>query len=207
MPRVPSITFGWFHTAWSFPTRRSSTWPRVATPLPLVAYSSMYVTVRLNGSLGRRLRVERGVTVTSPWMFNLVYQELVQRVNEMNCGTSIGDKHFNIFCYADDILLASTTKAGLQVMIDICTDYVEAHGLNFNASKTSWTIKGNPPFTSEATLMLKGTTLTKENTIKYLGAILGNDGSATHVAQRIKAANGSYFKLQACLAADLLPTQ
>ena len=49
--------------------------------------------------------------------------------------------------------------------------------------------------------------MTKENTIKYLGAILGNDGSATHVAQRIKAANGSYFKLQACLAADSLPTQ
>ena len=39
-------------------------------------YSSMYVTVRLNGSLGRRLRVERGVrqgSITSPWMFNLVY--------------------------------------------------------------------------------------------------------------------------------------
>ena len=90
----------------------------------------MYVTVRLNGSLGRRLRVERGVrqgSITSPWMFNLVYQELVQRVNEMNCGISIGDKHFNIiFCYADDIHLASTTITELQVMIDVCTDYVEA---------------------------------------------------------------------------------
>ena len=147
-------------------------------------YSAMYVTVRLNGSLGRRLRVERGVrqgSITSPWMFNLVYQELVQRVNEMNCGISIGDKHFNIFCYADDILLASTTITGLQVMIDVCTEYVEAHGLNFNASKTKWTTKGKPPFPSEATLLLNGTTLTKENTIKYIGAILGNDGSATHV--------------------------
>ena len=130
---------------------------------------------------------------------NLVYEELVQRVNEMNCGIRIGDKHFNIFCYADDILLASTTITGLQieVMIDVCTDYVEAHGLNFNASKTKWTIKGKPPFILEATLMLNGTTLTKENTIQYLGAILGNDASATRTwAQRIKAANGSFFKLQ-----------
>ena len=93
--------------------------------------------------------------------------------------------------------LTSTTITGLQVMIDVCTDYVEAHGLNFNGSTTNWTIKGKPPFTSEATLMLNGTTLTKENAIKYLGTILGNVGSATHVAQRIKAANGSYFKLQA----------
>ena len=45
--------------------------------------------------------------------------------------------------------------------------------------------------------MLNGTVLTKENTIKYLGAILGNNGSATHVAQRIKAASGSFFQLQA----------
>ena len=81
-------------------------------------YSSMYVTVRLNGSLGRRLRVERGVrqgSIASPWMFNLVYQELVQQhVNEMNCGISIGDKHVNIICYADDILLASTTITGFS---------------------------------------------------------------------------------------------
>ena len=42
-----------------------------------------------------------------------------------------------------------------------------------------------------------GTALTKENTIKYLGAILGNNGSATHVAHRIKAASGSFVQLQA----------
>ena len=39
--------------------------------------------------------------------------------------------------------------------------------------------------------------MTKENTIKYLGAILGNNGSATHVAHRIKAASGSFVQLQA----------
>ena len=82
-------------------------------------------------------------------------------------------------------------------MIDTCTDYEEAHGLNFNASNTSWIIKGKPPFTSEPTLMLNGAILTKENTLKYLEAILGDYGSATHVAQRIKAGSGSFFKLQA----------
>ena len=117
----------------------------------------MHVTVRLNGSLRRRLRVERGVRqgyITSPWMFNLVYQELVQRVNELNCGISIGYKRVNIFCYADDLHLASTTITGLQCMIDACTDYVQAHGLNINASKTSWSINGKPPFTTEPTLVL-----------------------------------------------------
>ena len=137
--------------------------------------------------------------------FLVVNVKYIQRVNELNCGISIGDKHFNIFCYDDDILLASTIITGLQVMIDVSPDYVEAHGLKFNESKTNWTIKGKPPFISEATLMLNGTTLTKEDTIKYLGTILGNDGSATHAAQRIKAANGSYFKLQALHGGRLSP--
>ena len=119
-------------------------------------YSSMYVTVRLHSSLGRPLRVERGVrqgSITSPWIFNIVYQELVHQVNLMDCGITIADKHFNIFCYADDILLASATITGLQAMLDVCSDYVEAHGLNFNSSK-SCTIIVKAPFTSEPNIIV-----------------------------------------------------
>ena len=48
--------------------------------LPYRWYSFMHLTACLHGSLCRRLRVERGVrqgSITSPWLFNLVYQELV----------------------------------------------------------------------------------------------------------------------------------
>ena len=113
----------------------------------------------------------------------------------MDCSISIGNMCFNIFCYADDLLLASATITGLQAIVNACTDYVECHGLNLNVSKTSWTIIGKTPFTSE--LMLSGTLLSMENTFKYLGADLGNKRSSTHVAQRIKAANGAFYKLQA----------
>ena len=175
-------------------------------------YSSMYVTVRLHGSLGRRLRVKRGVrqgSITSPWLFNLEYQELVQHINAMDCGIGIGNKCFNIICYADDLLLASATITGLQAMVDACTDYVESHGLNFNVSKTSWTIIGKAPFASEPAVMLSGTVLSMENRFKYLMADLGSKGSSTHVAQRIKAANGAFYKLQAAgvQAVDSVPKQ
>ena len=55
----------------------------------------------------------------------------------------------------------------------------------------------------KATLHLRSNTNAEWNHLdkgkydKIPWAILGNDGSATHVAQRIKAANGSYFKLRA----------
>ena len=47
-------------------------------------YDSMYVTVRLNGSLGRRLDVRRGVrqgSIISPWIFNCFYRDMVKTVN------------------------------------------------------------------------------------------------------------------------------
>ena len=69
----------------------------------------------------------------------------------MNSQPGLPGTSFNIFCYADDILLTSTTITGLQVMVDVCMDYVEAHGLNFNASKPT-----GP--SNEATLHLRSNT-------------------------------------------------
>ena len=82
-------------------------------------------------------------------------------------------------------------------MIDACTEYVQEHGLHFNASKNLLEHQWKAALHYRPTLVLNGTVLTKETTIKYLGAILGNNGSATHVAQRIKAGSGSFFQLQA----------
>ena len=64
-------------------------------------YDSMYVTVRLNGSLGRRLDVRRGVrqgSIISPWIFNCFYRDMVKTVNDMECGLIIGNNRYNIIC-------------------------------------------------------------------------------------------------------------
>ena len=64
-------------------------------------YDSMYVTVRLNGSLGRRLDVRRGVrqgSISSPWIFNCFYRDMVKTVNDMECRLIIGNNRYNIIC-------------------------------------------------------------------------------------------------------------
>ena len=38
--------------------------------------------------------------------------------------------------YADDITLMSTTKAGLQSQIDICSRYGKKYGITFNPDKS-----------------------------------------------------------------------
>ena len=47
------------------------------------------------------------------------------------------DNCYNAFCYADGILLCSTTITGLQNLINISVDYVVKFGLRFNPIKTA----------------------------------------------------------------------
>ena len=76
-----------------------------------VWYAKMCVFLRWNNVLGNKIKVNQGTRqggLTSPWIFNLFYQELIDDLNDMNVGVSIGGHNFNVICYADDILLCST---------------------------------------------------------------------------------------------------
>ena len=53
-------------------------------------------------------------------------------------GISVDNLKFNVFCYADDLLLASTTASGLQSLIDCADNYITGHGLRFNPCKTKY---------------------------------------------------------------------
>ena len=67
----------------------------------------------------------------------------------------------------------------------------------FNPTKTSCTVIGKSPFTTEATFYISGVKLQSAKTFKYLGAELGNLSHSAHVKQRMRATNGAFHKLQA----------
>ena len=43
--------------------------------------------------------------------------------------SSINNDLFNVFCYADDLILTSLSVTGLQELIDTASSYIIAHGL------------------------------------------------------------------------------
>ena len=131
------------------------------------------------------------------WIFNCFYRDMVETINDMECGLVIENNRYNVICYADDLLLTSATSTGLQTLINACQKYVEEHGLCFNPTKTSCTVIGKSPFTTEATFYISGVKLQNAKTFKYLGAELGNLSHSAHVKQRIRATNGAFHKLQA----------
>ena len=69
-------------------------------------YSQMRIYIRWNNHLG-------------PPLFNAFYQEPVDKFSECKTGININGRTYNVFVYADDLLLASLTTTGLQDLIDI----------------------------------------------------------------------------------------
>ena len=76
----------------------------------------MTFSLKWNGNITDNIAIGRGTRqggLTSPMIFNLFYKDLITEVNNLDCGTRIGSQNYNIFAYADDILLISTTITGL----------------------------------------------------------------------------------------------
>ncbi len=51
---------------------------------------------------------------------------------------------YNVFCYADDILICSNASTVLQKLIDLADAHMCKFGLSFNPTKTECVIWENP---------------------------------------------------------------
>ena len=160
-------------------------------------YSGLVVRIRWAGILSRDIRIWKGTRqggLSSPFMFNTFYKDLVQGLSDMQCGTKIDSATFNVFCYADDLLVTSTTITGLQKLLDYAEHYIRTHGLRFNPTKTQCITFGKSKFSSRR-WYLDGVALEEVQRITYLGVTLSND-SGDHSNDRIKSARRAFYALQ-----------
>ena len=100
-----------------------------------------------------------------------------------------------MFCYADDLILTSLTVTGLQSLIDVSRDYITAHGLNFNPSKTTCTTFGTTHQVVKPTWNLNEVNLKQDDAVTYLGTRLSNQ-TRDHIDSRITAARRAFYGLQ-----------
>ena len=107
--------------------------------------------------------------LTSPYLFNLFYQDMIEELNNSSGGIRINGVTYNAFGYADDALLVSLTSSGLQNLIDCAVQYVTKFQLSFNPLKTTCLIKGNNPFTRNPCWSINKTELTVKDDLSYLG--------------------------------------
>ncbi len=80
-----------------------------------VWYSNIYVNVKWANNLSASVKLEKGTReggLTSLFLFNLFDQGLTENLSNSSGTLRIKKTSYNVFIYADDLLLISTTVSG-----------------------------------------------------------------------------------------------
>ena len=153
--------------------------------------------IKWNGKLSDSIKVCKGTRqggLSSPFIFILFYQDLINELSSSADGIKIKNVSYNVFCYADDILLASLTVTGLQSMIILADKYISDHCLRFNPLKTECISFGQNYLVSSPVWSLNGVELFNSDSIKYRSVTLAN--KSVHVSDRIAACRKAYYATQ-----------
>ena len=123
--------------------------------------------------------------------------DLINILSKQQGGITIGCHKYNAFCYADDILLTSTTVSGLQALINSAVLFIENHGFRFNPEKTSCFIKGKNPFYFEPEWHINNIQCSR-----ILLITLGSNNVNDHINARISSGRKSFYSMQSAGLCD-----
>ncbi|XP_026323656.1 uncharacterized protein LOC113232950 [Hyposmocoma kahamanoa] len=135
--------------------------------------------VRWAGVVSEAYGLECGVRqggITSPTIFNLYINGLIEELSGTNVGCSIDGKLINNISYADDMVLLCPSVSAVRKLLNVCERYAEAHGLRYNATKSEVMIfKSGAKTYSMPTVTLSGVAVPVVNKFKYLGHRVTDD--------------------------------
>ena len=154
----------------------------------LFIYTHQSCNVKWNGSLSDNFSVANGVrqgAVSSPILFSIYINDLFSVLRRSGLGCKLHSLYFGCFGYADDLLLLSASRSGLQSMVNKCSDFMKKKGLKFSTnvnpekSKTKCLIfsKKRKDRMNVTPIKLNGDNLPWVGEVKHLGNLLESDNS------------------------------
>jgi exonuclease III len=143
-------------------------------------YGSQVNSVRWVDSLSENYRLECGVRqggLSSPTLFNLYVNDLIEELGRTHVGCHVDDVCVNNLSYADDMVLLSASVCGLRRLLKICENFASSHGLVYNASKSQFMVFeiGRKRMENVPHIHLHGEPLVRVDHFKYLGHVVTTD--------------------------------
>lgn len=139
-------------------------------------YGGQTNSVRWGDSQSSEYRLECGVRqggLTSPDLFNIYVNDLIDELRRTRVGCHIDGVCYNNLSYADDMVLLSPSISALRELLAVCENFALKNGMKYNIAKTEMVIfkygKGPervPP------VFLNGESVRVVKQFKYLGHIL-----------------------------------
>ena len=112
--------------------------PLIIVRLLIFQYMNQTANVRWNGKFSKSFPLSNGVkqgAVISPLLYCFYSNDLFKILRRNKVGCWVSGIYVGALGYADDTLLLSPTKEGLQNMLKVCEDYAEQHNLLFSTNE------------------------------------------------------------------------
>lgn len=143
-------------------------------------YANQQNRVRWANSFSAEYRLECGVRqggLSSPALFNLYMNNLIDELSRTGIGCHIDGVCINNISYADDMVLLSPSVRGLRKLIEVCESYAGTHGLKYNSTKSELMVfkAGSKSYNTVPPVMLCGRPLNRVANFKYLGHLVSDD--------------------------------
>ena len=138
-------------------------------------YKKPSCAIKINGKITNYMPYNKGVqqgNPLSPLLFKLYISDIFQSIANKDTVTLDDSNHLNALMYADDLILISTTKEGLQHSLDSLQAYCEKWKLDINYKKSKVMVfsKGAQKEKNKYTINNKTLEIVRE--YKYLGIVI-----------------------------------
>ena len=143
-------------------------------------YDNSCQTLKSEEGITRFFNTSRGVRqgcILSPFLFKMFLNDL-PKIFDQNCNpVSVGQLKISCLMYADDLVVFSETKEGLQRCLHQLKRYTEEWGLSINLKKTKIMLFQNGGKKINHNFYFGIQKMDLVNNYKYLGTTISNSGS------------------------------
>ena len=154
----------------------------------IFVYKEQSCDVRWGSSHSDRFSVTNGVrqgAISSPLLFSIYIDDLISLLRRSGLGCRIDNIFYGVLGYADDLLVLSASRSGLQAMVSVCEKFAKLRRLKFSTSpnpsksKTKCVMftKTRQDKDRVAPIILNGDPLPWVDSMKHLGNTLESSNS------------------------------
>ena len=143
-------------------------------------YSKTKQTLNINNKITREFTAYRGVRqgcILSSIIFNIFINDIPTIFDSISSPVWLDNLNINCLMYADDLVLLSETKAGLQNSLNKLNIYTQQWNLEINLSKTKVIIFQNSGKQKMPSFKINNIKLEVTKRYKYLGTLITNTGN------------------------------
>ena len=101
-------------------------------------YQEQTAWVRWGGAKSSQFGITNGTrqgSVLSPCFFAVYMDELLQKLRDQGLGCHIGEVFYGAAGFADDLILISPSRTGMQRMLEVCEQYALENNLIFSTDE------------------------------------------------------------------------